>query len=60
MHYLWNQIKSDDEGKKYRDNDLNYSQKYLRSNGGRVMMQDGTEIEVARRKKDEFLKMIAG
>ena len=39
---------------------LNYIQKYLRGNGGRVMMQDGTEIEVARRKKDEFLKMIAG
>ena len=39
---------------------LNYIQKYLRSNGGRVMMQDGTEIEVARRKKEEFLKMIAG
>ena len=39
---------------------LNYIQKYLRGNGGRVMMQDGTEIEVARRKKDEFLKMISG
>ena len=39
---------------------LNYIQKYLRSNGGRVVMQDGTEIEVARRKKEEFLKMIAG
>ena len=39
---------------------LNYIQKYLRSNGGRVIMQDGTEIEVARRKKEEFLKMIAG
>lgn len=39
---------------------LNYIEKYLRGNGGRVMMQDGTEIEVARRKKDEFLKMIAG
>ena len=39
---------------------LNYIQKYLRGNGGRVMMQDGTEIEVARRKKDECLKMISG
>lgn len=38
---------------------LNYIQKYLRGNGGRIIMQDGTEIEVARRKKDEFLKMIA-
>ena len=39
---------------------LNYIQKYIRGNGGRVIMQDGTTIEVARRKKDEFLKMIAG
>ncbi|CAN5555624.1 LytTR family DNA-binding domain-containing protein [soil metagenome] len=39
---------------------LNYIQKYLRGNGGRVIMQDGTTIEVARRKKEEFLKMIAG
>ncbi len=39
---------------------LNYIQKYLRGNGGKVIMQDGTEIEVARRKKEEFLKMIAG
>ena len=39
---------------------LNYIQKYLRGNGGRIIMQDGTEIEVARRKKEEFLKMIAG
>ncbi len=38
---------------------LNYIQKYLRNNGGRVMMQDGTEIEVARRKKEEFLRMIS-
>ena len=39
---------------------LNYIQKYIRGNGGRVIMQDGTSIEVARRKKEEFLKMIAG
>ncbi len=39
---------------------LNYIQKYLRGNGGRVMMQDGTEIEVARRKKEDFLKRISG
>lgn len=39
---------------------LNYIQKYVRGNGGRVIMQDGTTIEVARRKKEEFLKMIAG
>lgn len=39
---------------------LNYIQKYIKSQGGQVMMQDGTIIDVARRKKDEFLKMIAG
>jgi two-component system, LytTR family, response regulator len=39
---------------------LNYIQKYVKANGGQVMMQDGTVIDVARRKKEEFLKMIAG
>ena len=39
---------------------LNYIQKYVKANGGQVMMKDGTVIDVARRKKEEFLKMIAG
>ncbi len=39
---------------------LNYIQKYVKANGGQVMMKDGTIIDVARRKKEEFLKMIAG
>ncbi len=39
---------------------LNYIQKYLRADGGQVLMQDGTVIDIARRKKDEFLKIIAG
>lgn len=39
---------------------LNYIQKYLKADGGQVMMQDGTVIDVARRKKEEFLKIIAG
>ena len=39
---------------------LNYIQKYIKAQGGQVIMQDGTIIDVARRKKDEFLKMIAG
>lgn len=39
---------------------LNYIQKYLRADGGRVLMQDGTTLDVSRRKKDEFLKMITG
>ncbi|MBL0359158.1 MAG: response regulator transcription factor [Chitinophagaceae bacterium] len=39
---------------------LNYIQKYLKADGGQVMMEDGTVIDVARRKKEEFLKIIAG
>ena len=38
---------------------LSYIQKYVKSNG-QVVMQDRTIIDVARRKKEEFLKMIAG
>jgi two-component system LytT family response regulator len=39
---------------------LNYIQKYVRSHGGQVMLQDGTMIDISRRKKEEFLKMIGG
>lgn len=39
---------------------LNYIQKYIKADGGQVMMQDGTVIDVARRKKEEFLKLITG
>lgn len=39
---------------------LNYIKKYMRKNGGQVMLQDGTVIEISRRKKEEFLKMIGG
>ena len=39
---------------------LNYIQKYVRSEGGHVLLQDGSMIDVSRRKKDEFLKMIGG
>lgn len=39
---------------------LNYIQKYVRSQGGHVMLQDGTLIDISRRKKEEFLKMIGG
>jgi two-component system LytT family response regulator len=39
---------------------LNFIQKYIRSQGGHVMLQDGTLIDVSRRKKEEFLKMIGG
>lgn len=39
---------------------LNYIKKYVKAEGGQVIMQDGTTIDVARRKKEEFLRMIAG
>lgn len=39
---------------------LNYILKYIRGDGGYVIMQNGEAIDVARRKKDEFLKLIAG
>ena len=39
---------------------LNYIKKYVRSQGGHVILQDGTEIDISRRKKEEFLKMIGG
>ena len=39
---------------------LNYIKKYMRSKGGHVMLQDGTMIDISRRKKEEFLKMISG
>ncbi|MBX9785502.1 MAG: LytTR family DNA-binding domain-containing protein [Chitinophagaceae bacterium] len=39
---------------------LNYIKKYIRGEGGQVVLQTGETIDVARRKKDEFLKLIAG
>ncbi|MDQ6890152.1 MAG: LytTR family DNA-binding domain-containing protein [Bacteroidota bacterium] len=39
---------------------LNYIKKYMRSKGGHVMLQDGTLIDISRRKKEEFLRMISG
>jgi two-component system LytT family response regulator len=37
---------------------LTYIEKYIRGEGGQVVMQNGDVIDVARRKKDEFLKLI--
>ena len=34
--------------------------KYIKGEGGRVCMSNGKQLEVARRKKDEFLKAIGG
>jgi two-component system LytT family response regulator len=39
---------------------LNHIKKYVRGDGGQVVMQNDTVIDVSRRKKEEFLKMIAG
>lgn len=37
---------------------LSYIKKYIRGEGGQIVMQNGDVIDVARRKKDEFLKLI--
>jgi two-component system LytT family response regulator len=37
---------------------LSYIKKYIRGEGGQVIMQNGDVIDVARRKKEEFLKLI--
>ncbi|MCZ2459427.1 MAG: LytTR family DNA-binding domain-containing protein [Chitinophagales bacterium] len=37
---------------------MSYIKKYIRGEGGQVVMQNGDVIDVARRKKDEFLKLI--
>ncbi len=36
----------------------NHVRKYLRGEGGQVLMSNGTMLDVARRKKDEFMKAI--
>jgi len=35
---------------------LHYAKEYRRGDGGEVVMEDNTHVEVARRRKDEFLK----
>lgn len=39
---------------------LSYIKKYIRGEGGQVVLQTGETIDVARRKKDDFLKLIDG
>lgn len=39
---------------------INYIKKYLKGDGGQVELMNGIFLDVARRKKDEFLKVIAG
>jgi two-component system, LytTR family, response regulator len=38
---------------------LRYVKKYLRGEGGQVILQNGDTIDVSRRKKEKFLKIIA-
>ena len=38
---------------------LSYIKKYIRGDGGQVIMQNDEVIDVARRKKEEFLKLIS-
>ena len=39
---------------------LNYIHKYLRGEGGQVVMENGDVVDVSRRKKDEFLSQLHG
>lgn len=39
---------------------LRYIKKYIRGEGGQVVMENGAIVDVARRKKEEFLKLLAG
>jgi two-component system LytT family response regulator len=39
---------------------LNYVRKYVRGDGGKAIMENGDEIDVSRRRKDEFLRLING
>jgi len=37
---------------------LDYIQHYIKGEGGIVILEDGSELEVSRRKKEYFLKLI--
>ena len=37
---------------------LNFVRKYFKGKGGRIEMENGNVVEVSRRKKDEFLRLI--
>jgi two-component system LytT family response regulator len=39
---------------------LKFMQRYVKGDGGYVVMKDGTSLDVARRKKEEFLMRISG
>jgi two-component system LytT family response regulator len=37
---------------------LNHIKKYIRGDGGTVVLSDNTELDVARRRKEDFVKLI--
>jgi two-component system LytT family response regulator len=37
---------------------LNYIRKYIRGEGGQVVMDNGDVVDVSRRKKEEFLSLL--
>ena len=37
---------------------LNYIKRYIKGDGGQIVLQNGDYVDVSRRKKDEFLKAI--
>ncbi|MBI3233410.1 MAG: LytTR family transcriptional regulator [Bacteroidetes bacterium] len=37
---------------------LSHMKKYIKGDGGQVIMNDGSEVEVSRRRKDDFLNSI--
>lgn len=37
---------------------LNYIDKYIKGEGGYIIMADGANVEVSRRKKEDFLKAL--
>ncbi|MFT4679237.1 MAG: two-component system LytT family response regulator [Flavobacteriales bacterium] len=39
---------------------LNYVKKYMKEDGGYVLMEDGSEVFVARRRKEEFIAVLTG
>lgn len=39
---------------------LAYVKKYMREDGGYVLMEDGSEVLVARRRKEEFINVLTG
>jgi len=39
---------------------LNYISKYIRGDGGQVVMENGDVVDVSRRKKEQFLGLMAG